>query len=247
MKSLKKSSPGFLWAALRASILLRDGPRARVSLEMPKDKRDVDNATGWPPLASRPNAIGGRFVLRLFFLTAGLFASAGALAYLLSRLFLPPRVSGAFIVPTAFAFSTAFLLLCSVALGRAQASVQRERQRPFRRSLLWALALGTAFVGVQAFGLWCIVHNLQPDRNAGEAELGPTAGVLGAAALHCLHVIVALMVLSYVTLQGFSDRYDHEYSFGVSVCTWFWHILGILWVFILGAYAVVAGFLTIRL
>jgi heme/copper-type cytochrome/quinol oxidase subunit 3 len=212
----------------------------------PKDKRDVDDATGWPPLAGRPNAVGGRFVLRLFFLTAGLFASAGALACLLTRMFLPPRTSGAFIVPTAFGFSTAFLFFCSVELSRAQGFVQRERQRPFRRSLLWGLAFGTAFVGVQAFGLWCIVHNLQPDRNAGEAELGPTAAVLGAAALHCLHVLVALMVLSYVTLQGFSDRYDHEYSFGVTVCTWFWHILGILWVFILGVYGVVSWFLATR-
>jgi cytochrome c oxidase subunit III len=212
----------------------------------PKDKRDVDDSIGWPVLAARQNAVGGRFVLRLFFLTVGLFASAAALAYLLTRLFLPPRTSGAFIVPTAFGFSTVLLLLCSVELSRAQTFVRRERQRPFRQSLLWALAFGTAFVGVQAFGLWCIVHNLQPDRNAGEAELGPTAAVLGAAVLHCLHVIVALMVLSYVTLQGLQDRYDHEYSFGVTVCTWFWHILGILWVFILGVYGVVSWFLATR-
>jgi cytochrome c oxidase subunit III len=212
----------------------------------PKDEHDVDDSIGWPVLPARSNAVGGRFVLRLFILTAGLFASAAALAYLLTRMFLPPRISGAFIVPTAFGFSSLLLILCSVELGRAQSFVQRERQRPFRRSLLWALAFGTAFVGVQAFGLWCIVHNLQPDRNAGEAELGPTAAVLGAAVLHCLHVIVALMVLSYVTLQGFSDRYDHEYSFGVSVCAWFWHILGALWIFILGVYGVVSWFLATR-
>jgi heme/copper-type cytochrome/quinol oxidase subunit 3 len=212
----------------------------------PKDKHDLDDSVGWPELAHRTNAVGGRFVLRLFCLTVGLFASAGALTYLLTRFFLPPRVSGAFIVPTAFGFSTVCLILCSLELSRAQTFVQRERQRPFRRSLLWALAFGTTFVGVQAFGLWCIVHNLQPDRNAGEAELGPTAAVLGAAVLHCLHVIVALMVLSYVTLQGLSDRYDHEYSFGVTVCSWFWHILGILWIFILGVYGVVSWFLATR-
>jgi cytochrome c oxidase subunit III len=212
-----------------------------------KDGHDLDASIGWPVLATRQNAVSGRFVLRLFGLTAGLFVSAATLAWLLSRLFLPPRVSGAFIVPAAFAFSTVLLLLCSVELSRAQSFVQRERQRPFRQSLFRALAFGTTFVGVQAFGLWCIVHNLLPDRNAGEAELGPTAAVLGAAVLHCLHVTVALMVLSYVTLQGLSDRYDHEYSFGVTVCTWFWHILGLLWIVILGAYGVVSWFLSIRL
>ncbi len=70
--------------------------------------------------------------------------------------------------------------------------------------------------------------------------------MLGSAILHGLHVTVAMMVLSYVTLRALNDRYDLEYSFGVSVCTWFWHILGVVWIFILGAYAVVTSFLTIR-
>jgi cytochrome c oxidase subunit III len=214
----------------------------------PKDKRDVDDSIGWPELAARRNGAESRFALRLFCLTAGVFGIASAIDFALTRTFLPARPpTGTFLVPTAFAFSTAFLILCSVALGRALTSVRRERQPPFRRALLWALASGTAFVGVQAFGLWCIVQNLQGARNAGEAELGPTALVLGAAALHCLHVTVALMVLSYVTLQGWSDRYDHEYWFGVAFCANFWHILGVLWVFILGAYIVISSFLAIRL
>jgi heme/copper-type cytochrome/quinol oxidase subunit 3 len=59
-------------------------------------------------------------------------------------------------------------------------------------------------------------------------------------------VLIALMVLSYVTLQGLSDRYDHEYSFGVALCAWFWHALGIAWIFILGAYGIVSWFLVLR-
>jgi cytochrome c oxidase subunit 3 len=210
----------------------------------PKDKRDVDDSIGWPVLPGSRRVVESRFVLRLFCVTVGLLATAAALAFLLTRTFLPPRPTiGTFIVPTAFAFSTVLLILCSTMLGRALSSVRRERQRPFRRALLWAVVFGTAFVGIQTFGLWCIVQNLQADRNPGEAELGPTALVLGAAALHCLHVLVALMVLSYVTLQGLSDRYDHEYSFGVTFCAWFWHALGIAWIFILGVYGIVSWFL----
>lgn len=214
----------------------------------PNSNRDVDGLLGWPGRTGSRRASESRFVLRLFFVTAGLLGFAAGLAFLLTRIFLPPRSStGTFVVPSAFAVSTLLLLLCSLSLGRALSAVRRERQRPFRRSIVEALLLGTTFVGVQAFGLWCIVHNLQADRNAGEAELGPTAVVLGSAALHCLHVIVALMVLAYVTLQGFRDCYDHEYSFGVAVCAWFWHVLGILWVFILGVYGIVSWFLAIRL
>jgi cytochrome c oxidase subunit 3 len=212
----------------------------------PKGDRNADDSIGSSVPAVGRSSAEGWFAVRLFCLAAGLLSVAGGLALLLTRTFLPPRsTTGTFVVPAAFAFSTALLFLCSVALGRALSSVRRERQRVFRRSLVYALACGTGFVGVQAFGLWCIVQNLAADRNAGEAQLGATALVLGAAALHAVHVSVALMVLSYVTLRGLSDRYDHEYSFGVAFCAWFWHILGILWVFILGAYGVVSWFLAL--
>jgi cytochrome c oxidase subunit 3 len=187
-----------------------------------------------------------QFVLRLFGLSAGLITTAALIAYVLTRFVAPPRAPGQFIIPAAFAFSTTFLILCSIAQERGLAAVRRERQHRFRRSLVWALAFGTAFVGVQVFGMWCIVQNLRASQNAGEAQLGATALVMGAAALHALHVTVALLWLTYVTLRGMSDRYDHEYSFGVSVCAWVWHILGILWIFILGAYGIVYSFLALR-
>jgi heme/copper-type cytochrome/quinol oxidase subunit 3 len=94
--------------------------------------------------------------------------------------------------------------------------------------------------------MWCIVQNLRAHQNAGEAQLGATALVMGAAAMHALHVIVALLVLTYVTLRGLSDRYDHEYSFGAAACSWVWHALGIAWLFILSAYVIVYEFLAIR-
>jgi cytochrome c oxidase subunit 3 len=222
------------------------GPDWRIAMR-PKGDRNADDSIDFSVPAVGRRSAEGRFAVRLFCMTVGLFSVAAGLAFVLTRTFLPPRsTTGTFIVPAAFAFSTVLLILCSVALGRALSSVRRERQRAFRRSLLCAVACGTGFVGVQAFGLWCIVQNLAADRNAGEAQLGATALVLGAAALHAAHVCVALMFLSYVTLWGFCDRYDHEYSFGVALCAWFWHILGILWVFILGTYGIVSWFLALR-
>jgi len=192
-------------------------------------------------------ATEGRFAVWLFGTMVGLVTAAALLATILSRLIPPPHaVIGTFLVPPAFAFSTLLLILCSVALQLAVNAVRRERQRKFRRSLAAALACGTGFVGVQSYGLWCIVQSLQADRTMAEAQLGAAALVLGAAALHAFHVSVALMALAFVTLRAWSDRYDHEYWFGVTVCAWIWHILGILWIFILGAYAIVSSFLTIR-
>ena len=53
------------------------------------------------------------------------------------------------------------------------------------------------------------------------------------AALHGMHFVIALLFLSYVTVQAFADRYDHEYFFGVTVCSWFWHLLAVVWCAIL--------------
>jgi heme/copper-type cytochrome/quinol oxidase subunit 3 len=187
-----------------------------------------------------------QFVLRFFALSAGLFAAAGLTAFGLSRLVAPPRAPGQFVIPAAFAFSTTFLILCSVAQAHGLAAVRREQQHRFRRDMLWGLAFGTAFVGVQVFGMWCIVQNLRAHQDSGEAQLGATALVMAAAAMHALHAIVALLILTYVTLRGLSDRYDHEYSFGVAGCSWVWHGLGIAWIVILGAYVIAYGFLEIR-
>ena len=187
-----------------------------------------------------------QFALRFFGVSVGLFITAGLIAWTLSRLVGPPHAPGQFVIPAAFAFSTAFLILCSAVQVRGLAAVRRERQRTFRRNMVWALAYGTAFVGVQIFGMWCIVQNLHAIQSAGEAQLGATALVIGAAAMHALHVVVALLVLTWVTLRGFNDRYDHEYSFGVMGCSWVWHGLGIMWIFILGAFIVCGGFLALR-
>jgi cytochrome c oxidase subunit 3 len=189
-----------------------------------------------------------QFVLRLFALTTCAFLAAASLFWLLSRFVGPGgSATGKFVFPLAFVVSTALLILCSAALERSRWWVRRERQIEFRGWMLAALLFGTGFVGVQAFGFWCIVENLQGFRNAGEAQLGATSLVLGAAAMHALHVSVTLMILAYVTLRGRNDRYDHEYSFGVAFCAWCWHALGIAWLFILGAYGVISLFLNLRL
>src|SRR5580692_948629 len=190
----------------------------------PRGERDVNRSAELPVAQLGRSLPQSQFALRFFGLSAGLFLAAGLIAWVLSRLIGPPHAPGQFIVPLAFAFSTVFLILCSAVQVRALAAVRRERQPRFRKNMLFALAYGTAFVGVQVFGMWCIVQNLRAIQNAGEAQLGATALVMGAAALHALHVTVALLVLTYVTLRGMSDRYDHEYSFGVVACAWFWHI-----------------------
>jgi heme/copper-type cytochrome/quinol oxidase subunit 3 len=58
--------------------------------------------------------------------------------------------------------------------------------------------------------------------------------------MHGVHFIVALLFVAFVFLQGLANRYDHEYSWGVTFCAWFWHALGIIWLVIVAGFVIAA-------
>jgi cytochrome c oxidase subunit III len=175
----------------------------------------------------------GNFARRFFLAAVGVFAVAAAIATLLAVVF-PPRDRPALRLPPAFAATTALLVFVSGAMVRAAHCVRRERQRPFRQSLAAALVAGTLFVGVQGFGLMCLLASRVP----GDVQTGALGFVFVFIAMHGMHVTIALLFLLFITLRAWSNRYDHEYYWGVTVTGWFWHALGIAWLAILGVIAI---------
>jgi cytochrome c oxidase subunit III len=169
----------------------------------------------------------GRFASRFFLAGVGLFAAAFTVTGLLRTVFPPAHADAR--LPSAFAATTVLLALVSSSFTRAVHFVRREKQRRFRHSLYAALAAGTLFVGIQAYGLNCLLAT----RPAIPAQTGSLAFVFVFAAMHALHVTVALLFLLFVTMRAHRDRYDHEYYWGVAVAGWFWHALGIAWLAIL--------------
>jgi len=172
-----------------------------------------------------------------FFATAlGVLAVAALVALLAFVVLGPPSGQGR-LFPPAFLVSSLLLAAVSVSLSRAVRYVRIERQRPFRRWLVTALLLGAGFLGIQSYG---VAWMMPLDRTAQAAETGVTAFVLALTTMHAMHVIVAALFLSLVTVRSFADRYDHEYDWGVSVCAWLWHALGLIWLGILVVFAIAA-------
>lgn len=170
-----------------------------------------------------------KLAIRFFLLATGASATALSISWLLIRLL--GRVQPLhFAFPPAFVLTSLFLVAGSVAMHRALWCIRREKQSPFRRALLVALGIGVMFMGVQSYALWCVVP---ADRSAASAEIGVAPFVLALAALHAFHFLVANLFLSFVIAQSTAHRYDHEYHWGVTVCTWFWHGLGMVWVAVL--------------
>jgi cytochrome c oxidase subunit 3 len=187
------------------------------------------------PVPDRHAAGESRQAVR-FFLTGTAVATVGAaLGLLLKTIFGRPAHIPDVWFPPAFGVSTVLLGGGSFALQRALYFVRMERQGPFRLWLMMALVAGTLFIGVQGYGLWTL---LPAERISEEASLGVTPFVLMLAALHGLHLSVALLFLAFVATRAWADRYDHEYHWGVRFCAWFWHALGIAWLLILAIFAI---------
>lgn len=161
---------------------------------------------------------------------------AGGLAHLLIR-WVPHSAFPHLRFPPLFAASTVLLMLGSWALSRAIAAVRRERQQPFRRWLIAAVAFGTVFVAVQISSLNWLIQRQIPE----EAVTGAAAFVIVMAGLHAMHFVVAVWFLLFITVWAHADRYDHEYHWGVTVCAWFWHALSVIWLAVLVVIAVASA------
>ena len=98
-----------------------------------------------------------------------------------------------------------------------------------------ALLFAVLFTSVQSYGLWAFMRSTRDYQNP---QLNTHGFVFMFAALHAMHFVVAQSVLLWVTLSAFLDRYDHEYYWGVTVCTYFWHLLGIVWLGLLAVFGI---------
>lgn len=176
------------------------------------------------------------FAVRFAVATALLLLAAASLAASLLAIFPIPAHPGPDRFPPAFFVSSVLLLAGSISMSRARFHVRRERQIPFRRNLLISLAAGTLFVASQTYALTGLIRHQAPE----DVETGAGAFVVVIAALHAMHFVIALMFLVFVSVRAFADRYDHEYYWGVTVCTWFWHVLGIAWIAVLTVIAIVS-------
>ncbi len=135
----------------------------------------------------------------------------------------------------AFAVSSALLVWGSYCLNRSIVCVKQELQSKFRVWLVRGLLAGGLFTAVQCYALWAISPF---ERGANASALGVRPFILLLCTLHALHFLMAIMSLSYVIVQAYADKYDHEYHWGVSVCACFWHFLGVVWVGVLAVIAI---------
>jgi len=177
-------------------------------------------------------------MMRPFALTvAVVFSLTGLWAWGLIFFSGAARTRGGLVFPPILYLSTLLLLVSSIACHTALAAIRRERQAFCRKNLLIALGAGALFCGCQCQALWTLIANQNPSTVQQDAS----AFVIVLACLHAMHCCVALLFLCYVTVHAYRGRYDHEYFLGITICAYFWHALGVIWLAILAVFLIALG------
>lgn len=132
------------------------------------------------------------------------------------------------IVPQAFYFSTAFILLSSVTMQLAVASVKRNNLNSVKTWLIVTLGFGLAFVFCQFLGYNSLV-------NQGVFFTGGTASgsfFYAITGLHLAHLLGGILSVMYTAGKSIMEKYHSDNYLGIQLCATYWHFLDGLWIYL---------------
>lgn len=133
--------------------------------------------------------------------------------------------------------NTAILLTSSLTMALAVRAAQINQTKALVRYLLFTILFAFAFLGVKGAEYTQDVHeHLFP---------GPSFVVAGApqgelffyfywamTALHGLHVLIGIGILSVIAVLASRGHYSAEYHNPVEVTGLYWHFVDIVWIFL---------------
>lgn len=135
-----------------------------------------------------------------------------------------------FQLPTAFYFSTAVIIGCSVTFHLAKKAIQKDNQKATTSLLLATLALGILFVILQFVGFSQIVANGYYFTGA-ESSITTTFLYI-VTVVHLAHLSGGLIALLVIIYKQLNHKYNSTQTLGIELGAMYWHFLDLLWVYL---------------
>jgi len=135
-----------------------------------------------------------------------------------------------FQLPTAFYFSTAAILCCSLTFHLAKKAIQKDNRSAVTTYLLATLALGILFVVLQFQGFGQIVA--QGYYFTGTASNITTTFLYVVTVVHLAHLAGGLISLLIIIYNHFKQKYNSTQTLGIELGAMYWHFLDLLWVYL---------------
>ncbi|MEM6264254.1 MAG: cytochrome c oxidase subunit 3 [Bacteroidota bacterium] len=160
----------------------------------------------------------------MFFLMISVIILFGTLT--LAFIITPTHIDKGFHVPAIFYLNTLFLIGSSVLLHLGYINRKTKPARSMIRPAIW---LGVLFLVFQVYG-WYELFQSHGFASKGAEFANPKMDYLYLlTGLHGLHLVGGLIFLAVVS-RGYEGKSRKYFEMAV----YFWHFLGILWVYLLG-------------
>ncbi len=152
-----------------------------------------------------------------------------------------------FPLPMQFLYSVFVAILSSITMQWAYSAAKRDELGQVKTALLLTLALGLAFCGIQAWGAveltnngfrWTGMNNPTPEYVAENgityvgAQNPASTFVYAISGLHVLHVLGGIIFLMVMVYNSFKLNIHKKNLLKISMCTTYWHFVGILWIYL---------------
>lgn len=135
-----------------------------------------------------------------------------------------------FQMPSAFFFSTAVIMGCSVTFHLAKKAIQKDNQKATTSFLLATLALGVLFVILQFVGFNQIIAKGYYFTGA-ESSITTTFLYI-VTVVHLLHLAGGLIALLIILYKQLKHKYNSAQTLGIELGAMYWHFLDLLWVYL---------------
>ena len=135
-----------------------------------------------------------------------------------------------FQLPTAFFYSTAAIIGCSITFYLAKKAIQKNNQSKTTLFLLSTLVLGILFVILQFVGFGQIVNNGYYFTGSGSSIT--TTFLYVVTVVHLIHLACGVISLLIIIYNHFKQKYNSSQTLGIELGAMYWHFLDLLWVYL---------------
>jgi len=180
------------------------------------------------PPSPFPGVSTTKFAMWLFLASEVMFFAGLIGAYIVLRTSAPawPVVSGLLNVPLV-AGNTFILIVSSVTMVRAFASIEEGDHKGLRTMLVATAALGTLFLSIQAIEWTALIRE---GTTASSDLFGSTFFTL--TGFHGLHVLGGVIWLLFVIAKAFRGGFNQAEHGGVELMGLYWHFVDVVWIFL---------------
>lgn len=132
-----------------------------------------------------------------------------------------------FDIPSVFAYSTAIVVLSSLAIQWAYSAAKRDELGQVKIALFTTLVLGIAFCISQWMGWKALVaNNIHFVGNPSESFFYVISGV------HLAHMIGGMIFLLVVIGKALNQNVHKKNKLSLNLCVTYWHFLGAAWIYL---------------